>query len=79
MSANKKMIAAHVEELLTLQKANSVSFLYEASCCAGIPIIRNREEYYDNDMLQVKGISNGSSNFILTKIIENGSSLCIRR
>jgi homoserine dehydrogenase len=47
--------------------------LYEAACCAGIPIIRNLEEYYDNDLLtQVKGIINGSTNFILTKIAEEG-------
>ena len=75
VSANKKMIAAHFEELLQLQKENNVSFLYEASCGAGIPIIRNLEEYYDNDMLsQVKGIVNGSTNFILTKMSEENLS-----
>lgn len=73
VSANKKMIAAHFEELLHLQQKHGAAFLYEASCCAGIPIIRNLEEYYDNDLLtQVKGIINGSTNFILTKIAEEG-------
>jgi homoserine dehydrogenase len=73
VSANKKMIAAHFEELLNLQRKHGAAFLYEASCCAGIPIIRNLEEYYDNDLLtQVKGIINGSTNFILTKIAEEG-------
>lgn len=73
VSANKKMIAAHFEELLYLQQQYGAAFLYEASCCAGIPIIRNLEEYYDNDLLtQVKGIINGSTNFILTKIAEEG-------
>ena len=71
VSANKKMIAEHLTTLLTLQEANDVSFLYEASCCASIPIIRNLEEYYDNDLLtSLEGIFNGSTNFILTKLIK---------
>ncbi|WP_372643433.1 homoserine dehydrogenase [Ancylomarina sp.] len=69
VSANKKMLAYHIEELIQLQWENKVSFLYEASACGSIPIIRNLEEYYDNDLLQsVSGILNGSSNYILTKI-----------
>ena len=75
VSANKKMIAAHFEELLYLQHEYEVAFLYEGSCCASIPIIRNLEEYYDNDLLSsVKGIVNGSTNYILTKIFEDGLS-----
>jgi homoserine dehydrogenase len=73
VSANKKMIAAHFEELLHLQHENNTAFLYEGSCCASIPIIRNLEEYYDNDLLSsVKGIVNGSTNYILTKMFEDG-------
>lgn len=73
VSANKKMIAAHFEELLHLQHQHNTAFLYEAACCASIPIIRNLEEYYDNDLLSsVKGIVNGSTNFILTKIFQDG-------
>ena len=49
VSANKKMIAEHFEELFALQQKYNVPFLYEASCCASMPIIRNLEEYYDND------------------------------
>jgi len=75
VSANKKMIAEHLEELLELQEKNKVSFLYEASCCASIPIIRNLEEYYDNDLLtSLEGIFNGSTNFILTKLLAGGQS-----
>jgi homoserine dehydrogenase len=71
VSANKKLIAEHLRELLELQKEFETSFLYEASVCGSIPIIRNLEEYYDNDWLQsVCGIVNGSTNFILTKIFE---------
>ncbi|MDQ2180385.1 homoserine dehydrogenase [Marinifilum sp. D714] len=69
VSANKKMLAYHIEELIQLQWQHKVSFVYEASACGSIPIIRNLEEYYDNDLLQsVSGILNGSSNYILTKI-----------
>lgn len=69
VSANKKMIAEHFEELLELQQKHNASFLYEASCCASMPLIRNLEEYYDNDLLRCfRGIINGSTNFILTKI-----------
>lgn len=68
VTANKKMIAEHFDELLQLQKLYNVPLLYEAACCASIPIIRNLEEYFDNDLLEsVEGIVNGSTNYILTK------------
>lgn len=71
VSANKKMIAEHFAELIFLQQEHDVSFLYEAAVCGSIPIIRNLEEYYDNDLLQsISGIVNGSTNYILTKIGE---------
>lgn len=71
VSANKKMIAEHFEELLQLQQEYKTAFLYEAACCASMPIVRNLEEYYDNDLLKsIRGIINGSTNFILTKIFE---------
>ena len=73
VSANKKLIAEHLPELLALQQETGASFLYEAACCASIPVIRNLEEYYDNDLLQsISGIVNGSTNYILTKIAEEG-------
>jgi homoserine dehydrogenase len=71
VSANKKLIAEHLAELIFLQQEHDVSFLYEAAVCGSIPIIRNLEEYYDNDLLQsISGIVNGSTNYILTKISE---------
>lgn len=71
VSSSKKMIAENLEALLQLQQQTGHSFLYEASACASIPVIRNLEEYYDNDLLHsIKGIVNGSTNFILTKIFE---------
>lgn len=72
VSASKKMIAEHLPELLTLQQKTGRSFLYEAAACASIPVIRNLEEYYDNDLLHsIKAIVNGSTNFILTKMFED--------
>jgi homoserine dehydrogenase len=72
VSASKKMLAEYLPELLGLQKKYETSLLYEAAACASIPIIRNLEEYYDNDLLHsVKGIVNGSTNFILTKMFED--------
>ncbi|HZH65364.1 MAG TPA: homoserine dehydrogenase [Flavisolibacter sp.] len=69
VSANKKMIAEHLPELIELQHQHDVSFLYEAAVCGSIPIIRNLEEYFDNDLLQnIYGIVNGSTNYILTKM-----------
>nr|WP_322625770.1 homoserine dehydrogenase [uncultured Flavobacterium sp.] len=68
VSANKKMVAEHFLELLELQREYNVPLLYEAAACASMPIIRNLEEYYDNDLLDsIEGIVNGSTNYILTK------------
>ena len=73
VSANKKMIAEHFDDIVRLQQENKVSFLYEASSCASIPVIRNLEEYYDNDLLNAfEGIFNGSSNYILSHMIKEG-------
>jgi homoserine dehydrogenase len=72
VSASKKMIAEHLNELLDLQLKTGRSFLYESAACASIPVIRNLEEYYDNDLLHsIRAIVNGSTNFILTKMFED--------
>lgn len=71
VSASKKMIAEHLSALLKLQQQTGRSFLYESAACASIPVIRNLEEYYDNDLLHsIRAIVNGSTNFILTKMFE---------
>jgi homoserine dehydrogenase len=75
VSANKKMIAENFRELLALQRQYGVPLLYEAACCASIPVIRNLEEYYDTDLLQsIEGIVNGSTNYILTKTFSENLS-----
>jgi len=69
VSGNKKMLAAHLPELIELQEKTGAALLYDASACGSIPVIRNLEEYYDNDLLlSITGILNGSSNFVLSKI-----------
>lgn len=75
VSANKKMIALHLKELVDLQTQYGASLLYEGSVCGSIPIIRNLEEYYDNELLYaVSGIFNGSSNYILSKVFNENQS-----
>ncbi|MDA9554859.1 homoserine dehydrogenase [Pelobium sp.] len=75
VSANKKMIANHLEELVALQHEYGTSLLYEGAVCGSIPIIRNLEEYYDNELLfAVSGIFNGSSNYILSKVFNENQS-----
>src|SRR5476651_1866312 len=68
VSASKKMIATYLSELIELQNKYGTSLLYEGAVCGSIPIIRNLEEYYDNELLHsISGIFNGSSNYILSK------------
>jgi homoserine dehydrogenase len=73
VTANKMMVAKHFRELVEMQGKYKVSLLYEASAGASIPIIRNLEEYYDNELLHsLRGILNGTTNYILTKMHNEG-------
>ena len=73
VTANKMMVAKHFKELVDMQAKYKVSLLYEASAGASIPIIRNLEEYYDNELLySLRGILNGTTNYILTKMHNTG-------
>ncbi len=75
VTANKRMLAENLEEFYELQQRYGKSILYEGSVCGSIPIIRNLEEYYDNDLLtSIEGIFNGSTNYILTKVFEEKKS-----
>lgn len=75
VTANKRMLAENLEEIYALQQTYGKSILYEGSVCGSIPIIRNLEEYYDNDLLtSIEGIFNGSTNYILTKVFEERKS-----
>lgn len=72
VTANKRMLAEHLAEIYDLQIRYGKPVLYEGAVCASMPIIRNLEEYYDNDLISsLEGILNGSTNFILTKVFED--------
>ena len=73
VSANKDLIAVHGKELLDAAEANHVDFLFEAAVAGGIPIIRPLKECLaGNHMTEVMGIVNGTTNFILTKMTQDG-------
>jgi homoserine dehydrogenase len=73
VTANKVMVATHFKELVEMQEKYKVSLLYEASAGASIPIIRNLEEYYDNELLySLRGILNGTTNYVLTLMHNQG-------
>ncbi len=73
ISANKKMIAGKQEELIKISENNNVSFLYDASVGGGIAIIRNLEDSYsDENIKQLGGILNASSNYILSQMHNTG-------
>jgi homoserine dehydrogenase len=75
VTANKKMLAENLQEIYQLQQTYNRSILYEGAVCGSIPILRNLEEYYDNDLItSIEGIFNGSTNYILTKVFEEKKS-----
>ncbi len=75
VTANKKMLAENLEEIYALQQQYGKPVLYEGAVCGSIPILRNLEEYYDNDLISsIEGIFNGSTNYILTKVFEEKKS-----
>ncbi|MCH7398443.1 homoserine dehydrogenase [Belliella sp. DSM 107340] len=75
ISANKKLLSAHLPELISLQKVFGGKLLYEAAAAAGIPVITNLETHFEEDtIISLEGILNGSSNYILSRIFNNGLS-----
>ena len=75
VSSNKELVATKGYELLEAAKKNNVNFLFEASVGGGIPIIRPMSRCLaGNKISEVAGILNGTSNFILTKMIMDGMS-----
>ena len=73
VSANKDLIAVHGHELLEAAHENKVDFLFEAAVAGGIPIIRPLKQCLaGNHMTEVMGIVNGTTNFILTKMTQEG-------
>ncbi len=73
VTSNKELVAKHGAELLQIAKDNNTNFLFEASVGGGIPIIRPMNQcLVANNVSEVAGILNGTTNFILTKMINEG-------
>ena len=73
-TSNKELVAKHGAELIEIAKANKVSFLFEASVGGGIPIIRPLLTSVTADhVVEISGILNGTTNYILTAMSEEGA------
>ncbi|MBN2332947.1 MAG: homoserine dehydrogenase [Deltaproteobacteria bacterium] len=73
VTANKALLAKHGDELFQLAAASGVDFYYEASVGGGIPIIKvMRESLPANHIISVSGILNGTCNYILSKMADEG-------
>ncbi len=70
VTSNKELVAAKGDELLLIAKENNTNFLFEASVGGGIPILRPIAQCLAaNEITEVKGILNGTTNYILNKMI----------
>ncbi len=75
VSSNKEVVANFGEVLLSTAAENNVAYLFEASVGGAIPIIRPMRESLSSDkILEVNGILNGTTNYILTKMLTDGAS-----
>lgn len=75
VTANKAVLSQHGKELLQAAEKNGVLLFFEASVCGGIPIIRIlREGLVANRIEKLYGILNGTTNYILTRMAQDGSS-----
>jgi len=75
ITSNKELVAKHGAELLDLAKDNNLNFLFEASVGGGIPIIRPLNQSLTADeIVEITGILNGTTNYILSKMSDEGSS-----
>lgn len=73
VTSNKELVAAKGAELLAIAKENNVNFFFEASVGGGIPIIKPLHACLSaNEIDEIAGILNGTTNFILTKMIRDG-------
>ena len=73
VTANKDLMATHGHELLEIAREHQCDLLFEAAVAGGIPIIRPMKQcLLGNDITEVMGIINGTTNFILTKMAEDG-------
>lgn len=74
-TSNKALVAAHGTELLAIAREKQVNFMFEASVGGGIPIIRSLYRCLAGEQIQeITGILNGTTNYILTKMDKEGAS-----
>ena len=75
VTSNKELVAKHGTELLKIAKDNNLNYLFEASVGGGIPIIRPLySSLVSNELTDIIGILNGTTNYILTQMIKEGKS-----
>jgi len=74
VTANKAMLARHLNTLLRLELDYGGTLLYEAAVAGSIPVLRTLDAYFGDEPLRaVRGILNGSSNYVLSRMVEEGS------
>lgn len=74
-TSNKELVARHGAELLQIARDKNINYLFEASCGGGIPIIRPLNSSLTADEIdEITGILNGTTNYILTEMFEKGSN-----
>ena len=72
-TSNKELVAKHGAELIALAKENNANFFFEASVGGGIPVIRPiNQSLTADEITEITGILNGTTNYILTKMTEEG-------
>lgn len=75
ITSNKELVAEHGTELMAIAKEQNVNYLFEASVGGGIPIIRPLSQcLLANEIEEIYGILNGTTNYILTKMVQEGAS-----
>ncbi|MBZ4647176.1 MAG: homoserine dehydrogenase [Petroclostridium sp.] len=75
VTSNKELVATHGAELLHIAKEKNINYLFEASVGGGIPIIRPLNQCLAaNQISEIVGILNGTTNYILTQMIKEGRS-----
>lgn len=75
VTANKDLMALHGQEILAKAQEHGCDVLYEASVAGGIPIIRTLVDGFSSDRItKIMGIVNGTTNYILTKMSQEGAS-----
>ena len=71
-TSNKELVAVKGAELIKIAKDKNVNFLFEASVGGGIPVLRPMAQCLTaNDIVEITGILNGTTNYILTKMIDD--------